>query len=80
MTYYELARRNARAHLATVRNRRGIRRAVTEEDIDRHLWRLAEANRLFPREIMIDLQEDIRRRTAPSLTVVSAETDNEKGT
>lgn len=73
MVTYELARRNARAHLATMRSLRGVRRAVTEDDIDRHLFNLASMGHLQA-WIFEELQADIRRRTAQPLESVSAET------
>jgi len=74
MVTYELARRNARAHLAHMRTRHGIRRAVTEEDIDRHMLNLASMGHLDG-WLFNELQADIRRRKAPPLTFVSAETN-----
>ncbi|MCC6713905.1 MAG: hypothetical protein IT496_01630 [Gammaproteobacteria bacterium] len=74
MVTYELARRNARGHLATMRSLRCIRRAVTEEDIDRHMLNLASMGHL-PEWLFIELQADIRRRKSASITLVSAETD-----
>lgn len=73
MTLYELYRRNARAHLTTVRKRQCRRKPVTDECIDSYLRHLASRGELPP-EIWTELQDDIRRRTAPQLILVSAET------
>lgn len=73
LALYELARRNSAAHIATVRNRRGIKRAVTEEDIDAHMATLASMGHLEA-ALFAELQEDIRRRAQPKLELVSPET------